>query len=502
MLFSDSFQISLSQLISILSATASNLDLKAYSPKDQLNDQLSDQIFNAVSTDTRKLQPGNLFLALKGENFDGHNFVERAIAKGARAAVVSQLIPQIDSDLGNNFLQILVPDTLIAYQTLAKWWRIQTNLPVIAITGSAGKTTTKELIAAMLANFTSKEVNPKKVHKSEANFNNDIGVAQTLLAIAPKEVDFVVLEMGMRGRGEIARLAQTAIPNIGVITNIGTAHIGRLGSQVAIAESKCELLAEMPADGIAVLNGEDQLLVETAKRFWNGKTITYGISENEHKYDISGRLDDRKLEVNGKVWQLPLSGRHNALNFLAGLAVLAALGLDWQQLPSQITNLTLPDGRAQIDYLPDGVVILDQTYNASPEATIAALNLLAETPANRRWAVLGANRELGEHSQTLHFQIGQKVKELGIDFLLVLADPETDAILIGAGRDSLPKQPLPQHSFTYGTYSSHQDIAQCLIEQVLPGDCILFKASHSVGMEQAVNLFRQFKPEIQPVLFN
>jgi UDP-N-acetylmuramoyl-tripeptide--D-alanyl-D-alanine ligase len=455
MSFSARFQISLSQLCDVLSAANPNL-------------AEPDLIVNGIGTDTRKLQLGNLFVALKGENFDGHDFMTVAIAQGAIAAVVS--VKSLANAQTNSFPQILVEDTLVAYQSLAKWWRIQSNIPIIAITGSAGKTTTKELIAAMLAYYT-----PKNVHKSQENYNNDIGVAQTLLGISRESDDFGVVEMGMRGKGEIARLCQTALPNVGVITNIGTAHIGRLGSQRAIAEAKCELLAEMSKDGIAILNGEDALLLETAKQVWQGKTLTYGINAG----DIQGILEENnQIKVNGKTWKLPLNGRHNALNFLAGLAVLKALGLEWDRLPSDI-SISLPSGRAQIEYLAGDIVILDQTYNASPEATIAALTLLSETPAKRRWAVLGANRELGEHSQDLHFQIGKCVKELGIDFLLVLEDSETQAIIAGAS------------SVNVQTGKDHQAIAQILIEQVCPGDCLLFKASHSVGMEKALSLLRQ-----------
>lgn len=245
-------------------------------------------------------------MALTGENFDGHGFVSSAIAQGAVAAIVSQEWANTEAAQGLPILA--VNDTITAYQDLARWWRSQFMHPVIAVTGSVGKTTTKEIIASMLASYVAPH---KQVHKSLANHNNDIGVAQTLLAIAPEQHDFVVVEMGMRGLGEIERLAKTALPTVSVITNVGTAHIGRLGSREAIAQAKCELLAETPADGTAVLNASCLLLLETASKVWQGKTITYGLGMG----DVNGELIDGKLHVGDLVWDLPLPGRHNALNF-------------------------------------------------------------------------------------------------------------------------------------------------------------------------------------------
>lgn len=419
---------------------------------------------SGVSTDSRNIKSGDLFIALVGENFDGHKFVDRSIDRGAVVAVVDRTF----SDRSHLPL-LIVPDTLKAYQDLAHWWRNQSNLPVVAVTGSAGKTTTKELISTLLDRYTQPS---KKVHKSLANHNNDIGVAQTLLSIDPNKHDFAIVEMGMRGRGEIARLAAIARPTVGVITNIGTAHIGRLGSKQAIAAAKCELLEQMPTDSIAVLNGEDQLLLDFASKVWHGQTITYGIGVG----DVNGELAGNTLKVAGFEFDLPILGRHNALNLLAALAVVKALGLDWQVLDRDLGSLTLPEGRAQVHHLAGDVMILDETYNASPEAVIAALDLLADTPATRRWAILGTMKELGDASEALHAQVGRKAKELGIDRLLVLTDGESDAILSGSGSGM--------------GYTSGDEIVQELLQSVKSGDRILFKASHSVGMDRLVRDFQ------------
>ncbi|WP_371257837.1 UDP-N-acetylmuramoyl-tripeptide--D-alanyl-D-alanine ligase [Synechococcus sp. PCC 7502] len=425
-----------------------------------------------ISTDTRTLETGDLFFALAGESFDGHKFVAKAISSGAVAAVVNET--WFNNSSNNENAQgtfLVVKDVLNAYQNLATWWRSQCKLPVIAITGSAGKTTTKEIISQLLSFY-------GRVHKSAANHNNDIGVAQTLLRIDPQHHDFVVVEMGMRGKGEIARLSQVAAPDVAVITNIGTAHIGRLGSQQAIAEAKCELLAYLPTSSVAVLNGEDQLLLKTATQVWQGKAITYGLNGG----DVKGNLTtDATIQVEGRSWKLPLSGRHNAMNFLAGLGVIKSLGLDWQKISTNIGNLDLPAGRAKIYSLQDHVTILDETYNCSPEAAIAALHLLAQIPTQgRRWAVLGTMKELGAMSASLHAQVGQTAKDLKIDCLLVLSDGESDEILTGVGKD-----------FKYvGKCGDRSELVKILLNQVQTGDSILFKASNSVGMNVVVQEFQ------------
>ncbi len=452
----------ISQAIAITSATVANIDE---------NTQKNTEIRGVIS-DSRKLKAGELFVALTGENFDGHGFVATAIAQGAVAAIVSRA--WANSAAASGLPLLIVDDTLTAYQDLARWWRSQFMRPVIAITGSVGKTTTKEIIASMLACYVAPD---KQVHKSQANHNNDIGVAQTLLAIAPTQADFVVVEMGMRGLGEIERLAKTAMPTVSVITNVGTAHIGRLGSREAIAQAKCELLAETPPNGIAILNASNPLLLETARQVWQGKTITYGLGVG----DVNGELIGDKLHVEGLTWDLPLTGLHNALNFLAGLAVLKALNLDWTQITQGIGKLDLPFGRAQLYELPQDVTILDETYNASPEGMLAALRQLADMPAKRHWAVLGTMKELGEMSTQLHRQVGEAISKLGIEGAIILTDGEADAILSGANG-----------SLKYAiACQSYDEITQTLLQKVESGDRILFKASRSVGMDQVVKAFRQ-----------
>jgi UDP-N-acetylmuramoyl-tripeptide--D-alanyl-D-alanine ligase len=456
------FICTISQAIAITSATVANIDK---------NTQATTEIRGVVS-DSRKIKAGELFVALTGENFDGHGFVATAIAQGAVAAIVSH--EWANSASAEGLPIIAVSNTLSAYQDLARWWRSQFLRPIVSVTGSVGKTTTKEIIASMLACYVTPH---KQVHKSQANHNNDIGVAQTLLAIASEKHDFVVVEMGMRGLGEIERLAKTALPTVSVITNVGTAHIGRLGSREAIAQAKCELLADTPKDGTAVLNASNSLLLETANKVWHGKTITYGLGIG----NVSGELIGDHLHVDSFTWELPLPGRHNALNFLAGLAVLKALNLDWKQTIQGIGKLDLPFGRAQLYQLPQNVTILDETYNASPEGMLAALRQLSDMPAKRHWAVLGTMKELGDMSAQLHQEVGKTISQLGIEGAIILADGEADAILAGAN-GSL-KYAIACHSY--------DDITQTLLQKVESGDRILFKASRSVGMDRVVEAFRK-----------
>ncbi|MFB8787762.1 MAG: UDP-N-acetylmuramoyl-tripeptide--D-alanyl-D-alanine ligase [Potamolinea sp.] len=446
-------KLSITQLVDIIAAKPLNLSA-----------DVDKTLFTTITTDTRSLQPGHIFLALRGEKFDGHNFASFAVQNGAIAVITDR---NTTSEL-NDIPQLQVEDTLQAYQQIAQWWRDQFDIPVIAVTGSVGKTTTKELIAAVLST-------KGNVLKTQANYNNEIGVPKTLLELGP-EHDYAVIEMAMRGSGQIALLSQIGRPTIGVITNVGTAHIGLLGSEEAIAKAKCELLVEMPTTSVAVLNHDNQLLIETASKVWQGKTLTYGLEGG----DLHGKLiDTETLEIEGMQFPLPLAGRHNALNYLAALAVAKLLGIDGKPLTNNLT-VELPSGRSQRYNLPNDIVILDETYNAGLESMLAALQLLAETPGYRHIAVLGAMKELGERSPQFHQQVGERAQQLNFDALLILVDdPEAQAIATGAAG-------LPTECF-----SSHDALVSRLQELALPGDRLLFKASRSVGLDSVVNQFRK-----------
>jgi UDP-N-acetylmuramoyl-tripeptide--D-alanyl-D-alanine ligase len=436
-------------------------DILAARPIDS-STPLPDISCTGITTDSRSVDPGNVFLALRGDKFDGHAFVESARKHGAIAAIVDYPIPA-------SIPQLLVNNTLKAYQDIGNWWRDRFQIPIVGITGSVGKTTTKELIAAVLSTQGS-------VLKTEANYNNEIGVPKTLLGLTQAH-DYAVIEMAMRGRGQIAELTQIARPDIGVITNVGTAHIGLLGSEEAIAEAKCELLAHMPKTSVAILNADNPLLMETAKRIWSDKQISYGLENG----DFRGRLlDANTLEVEGKKFPLPLPGRHHALNYLAALAVAKVLDIDWSSLTEGL-SVNLPSGRAQRYDLANDIAILDETYNAGLESMLASLQLLADTPGNRRIAVLGTMKELGERSPEFHKKVGTAVRDLNLDALFILADSlEAEAMALGA--QGVPHIEIEDLALA----NAHDRLANRLKGFMRSGDRVLFKASHSVQLDRVV----------------
>ena len=431
-----------------------------------------------ICTDSRLLGPGHLFVPLVGERFDGHAFLGQAAAAGAQAAVVQR---DRAGDVPPGLLHWVVDDTLDAYQQLALMHRRRLSAPVVAVTGSAGKTTTRELIRSVLAGL-------GPLVASSGNENNDVGVPLTLLR-AGSEHRAVVVEMGMRGLGEIERLSRSAEPDIAVITNIGTAHIGRLGSREAIATAKCEITTCLRPDGVVVIPAGDPLLEAALRRGWSGRVCRVALADDPEadnpgadnpgsvpSPDLVGVLDadNGTLSVEGVQLRLPLDGRHNARNLLLAVAVARELGVPLQDL----TNLEVdvPGGRNRRVQL-GGLTLLDETYNASPEAALAALDLLALQPG-RRFAVLGTMLELGEQSESLHRQVARRAAERGIDGLVVVArGAEAQAMAEeAAGLPHLEVVETPEQA------------AGPLTQWLRRGDVLLLKASRGVALERLIPL--------------
>jgi UDP-N-acetylmuramoyl-tripeptide--D-alanyl-D-alanine ligase len=425
------------------------------------------QILGPICTDSRSLERGQLFVPLVGERFDGHGFLPQAAALGAQAALVQR---NRKGEVPPGLLHWLVDDTLAAYQQLALWHRQALVLPVVAVTGSAGKTTTRELIRAVL-----QPLGP--VLASVGNENNDIGVPLTLLKSGEKHRALVV-EMGMRGLGEIERLSVCAEPDLAVITNIGTAHIGRLGSREAIATAKCEITTALKPGGCVVIPAGDPVLEVALAAVWSGRVLRVALEGEgyESQADWVGRLDasGQTLEVAGTVLPLPLEGQHNARNLMLALAVASELGLNVAAL--EALQVDLPGGRSRRLSI-GGVSVLDETYNASPEAVQAALALLQRQPG-RRFAVLGTMLELGDQSVALHCRVAQHARELGLDGLVIVdAGAEGQAMLAAAA--GLPRLAL---------VSSPAEAAEQLSTWIQPGDQLLLKASRGVALEQMLPL--------------
>ena len=431
----------------------------------------------AICTDSRQLRGGDLFLPLIGERFDGHGFLAGALEAGAAAllAQAGHLAPASQASVlaaaaAAHIPLWLVPDTLHAYQDLAGLWRLQLAAPVVAVTGSAGKTTTRELIRSALA-----PLGP--IWASSGNENNDVGVPLTLLGAGPDQAA-VVVEMGMRGLGEIERLSRCASPDVAVITNIGTAHIGRLGSREAIATAKCEIVAGLGPDGLVVIPAGDPLLDRALARVWSGRVVRVALQGEGHEAaaDLLGSLDCQGaiLELAGVALPMPLEGVHHARNLLLAMAVARELGLEperWRPL-----QVDLPGGRSR-RLQQNGVLILDETYNASPEAVLAALELLAQQPG-RHFAVLGTMLELGEQSLALHRSVAERARQLNLDGLVIVDQGEEGAAMVAAatGLSRLRQVDCPEAA------------AEPLQQWLQPGDVLLLKASRGVALERLIPL--------------
>ena len=423
-----------------------------------------DQPVGTICTDSRQLKAGDFFVPLVGERFDGHRFLEQLPALGGQGAVVSL---DWTAPLPSGLLHWRVDDTLAAYQQLALLHRRQLGLPLVAVTGSAGKTTTRELIRAVLAPLGA-------IQASDGNNNNDIGVPLTVLG-AGSDHAALVIEMGMRGPGEIARLSRCTEPDVAVITNIGTAHIGRLGSREAIATAKCEITAALHPQGVVVIPAGDPLLEQALAAVWQGRVLRVRLEDDpDITADLIGAVRNDRLLLDQASIPLPLDGRHNARNLLLALAVGSHLGVD----PASAAQLqvNIPGGRNR-RLQQGGLTLLDETYNASPEAVLAALDLLADQPG-RRFAVLGTMLELGDRSVELHQQVAARAAALKLDgVVLVDGGDEGQAMAnVASGLDRLALVATPEAA------------AAPLGQWLQAGDVVLLKASRGVALERLIPL--------------
>jgi len=425
-----------------------------------------------ICTDTRQGASGALFFALQGDNADGHRFVERAFAAGAVAAVVARRIEGVEGT------QLVVSDTLRALGDLANAYRKLFEIPVIGITGSVGKTSTKEMMATALRIR-------YRVLANEKNYNNEIGVPLTLFGLR-REHQVAIIEMGMRGLGEIDWLAEIAAPTVGVITNIGYAHIERVGSREGIAQAKAELLQRLPQNGVAILM-ESEFADFLRERVPTGARIVWCGLGDGSKADVvalSQGTEPLRVRVAGGVYEVPLAavGTHHHANALLALAAAQVLEVP---IPEAIAALSVwegAEGRMTVRTTAEGVTVLDDCYNAGPESMRAALKTLRRMAGDGGVAVLGDMREMGEYAAGVHFALGPEVVDAHLRLLITVGET-TPEIVRGAHLHAAEMQtamPQLQH------FATTKEATEHIREWVHLGDTVLVKGSRAMEMEYIV----------------
>jgi len=427
----------------------------------------ADMQFTSVGSDSRNIVAGQLFVALKGANFDGNSFAQEALKLGAVAVLVSDATVQVEP-------RIVVADTRLALGELAKYWRQKFDMPVVAVTGSNGKTTTKEMLSAILSVVTQDRAS---VHATYGNLNNDIGVPLTLLKMQPSH-QYAVVEMGMNHLGEIDYLTHIAQPDVALINNAGIAHIGELGSRDNIAKAKGEIFAGLKPDGVAVINADSDYASYWKSLNPNRKIVTFGLKKAA---DVSARYQE--LDGYASVLltaagtevsvQLNVQGEHNISNALAAATAAYALGVSLSDIGRGLASFTGVYGRLERKAGINGAVVIDDTYNANPDSMKAAINVLAKL-AGKKILVLGDMGELGADAQNMHAEVGAYAKAAGLTALYCLGNLSVEtARSFGQGAEH---------------FSSAEAIAQAVLPALEQGTTVLVKGSRFMQMERVVNL--------------
>lgn len=440
---------------------------------------IADFDFTGVTTDSRAVKPGELFVALKGGNFDGHDYCVKAAELGAAGVVVSRDVEGLPAGVS----VFKVEDTLLAYQQLAHAYRLkQQGLKVFAITGSNGKTSTKDLLAACLgAKY--------KVVKTQGNFNNEIGLPKTLLSIQP-DTDIAVVEMGMRGLGQIAELCRIAEPDSGLITNVGETHMELLGSMENIGKAKSEIVVDLPSDGFAVLNGDNEYVLAAAGKT-KAQVVYFGLGENcdyrgsdivTSALGTTFTCTEKKSGKSVSV-RLQIIGEHNVYNALSAIAGAACYGVPLEDSAKALATARLTGSRQEIIYIGD-ITFINDAYNASPASMEAALKTLAEAKkaahgAVRTIAVLADMLELGAISEDAHRRVGRWAVENGVYYVLTYG-PEAAYI----------SEEVKKLGGETCHYADRQGAADKLRQLATAGDIILLKGSNSMQVGKMLELFK------------
>jgi UDP-N-acetylmuramoyl-tripeptide--D-alanyl-D-alanine ligase len=424
----------------------------------------SDLVATGWSVDSRTVRPGDVFFALRGPNHDGHAFVGEVFAKGAVAVVA-------DREAAGAGVILRVEDSLRALQTLAAQVRQEWQGDVVAVTGSAGKTTTKDMIATMVAVGV-------PTTKSEGNLNNHVGLPLSLLRL-DERARVAVIEIGMNHAGEIRDLAAIARPQVGVVTNVGSAHIEAFDSIDGIAAAKRELIEALPVNGTAVLNADDPRVSAFPHP---GRTVRYGQSPSAdvRAEDVEYSRDGVKFRVGSAAFETALTGRHSVSNILAGVAVAGLYGIAPERLRETVAKLTPGKMRGE-RFEHRGVLIYNDCYNSNPDAVRAMLDVLRDTPARRRIAVLGEMLELGRWAETLHRDVGTYAAETGINVLVGLRGAACHML------DAAKRAGLRADAAFF--FEDPAEAGRLVGKLAQPGDAILFKGSRGVRVERALEEF-------------
>lgn len=438
-----------------------------------LKNDIKDGTLFTPSTDTRTIKEGEIYLPLKGENFDGEKFIDKAIEAGAIGYFTT------GEEIYNNAgLVLKVEDTLTAYLQLANFYRKKINPKTIAITGSSGKTTTKEMAYCVAKeNF--------KTHKSELNFNNEIGLCKTILSM-PEDTQVLILEMGMRGLGEIELLSKYAEPDIAIIANVGTAHIGRLGSRGNIAKAKCEIINHMKKNGILIAH-DDELIKKQRCEDSQIQSIYFSLDNTKI---LERKIGYSKFEYKNNVYELNIEGDYNIQNALAVIEIGILLGIDSDKINEGLKKYIPIEKRWEIQEIK-GFKIINDSYNANPESMKGVIKTILDIYSPPLLLILGDMGELGENEIEYHQQVG--------DFLVENLTDKTNKdyeciniITIGKLSNEITKK-LKENGIFSENFDSNLQTSRYILDNVKFGTTIVLKASRSMKLEEIIQIIKQEK---------
>jgi UDP-N-acetylmuramoyl-tripeptide--D-alanyl-D-alanine ligase len=435
------------------------------------------QAVGPVTIDSRTVAPGDLFFAIRGERFDGHAFVAEAFEKGATGAVVQEPLTGAPPATGTPVL-VQVDDTTRALQALARDVRRRSGARVVAITGSAGKTTTKEVAAEFLGSRYA-------VFRNKGNLNNHIGLPLSLLELRARP-DVAVVELGMNHPGEIRTLVGIAEPDVRVWTNVGDAHLGFFASSDAIADAKGEILEHARPSDVLVANADDARIAARATAF-AGRVVTFGTSgradvraTNVHLRGLDGTSADLRTPAGDVHIETPLLGIGNLLNVLAATAVALQFDVPLQDIAERAATLRPPSHRGELLRLPGGLTLVDDSYNSSPAALKRTLETVhAASGSARKVAVLGEMLELGAHAEALHEECGGAAAAAGLNLLIAVGGAPARALADAAVRSGMPSDAVVHVATT-------EEAAEVALQRIRPGDLVLVKGSRGIGTDLVV----------------